>query len=159
MEIRPFEPAFLPQAAALFDEKFKRLRQAVACIPSSLQESQPVMDRLADLTSQHPAVAALDGSRLVGYLAAWLVDDFRRAGRKTAYSPEWGHAALPGQEHLVYRTLYRLAADRWTASGCQMHAITLLRAITLRKIPGSGTGLAWRWCKPHLYPFSASVWV
>jgi ribosomal protein S18 acetylase RimI-like enzyme len=126
MEIRPLDPAFLPQAAALFGEKFKRLRQAVTCVPDRLQEPQPVIDRLAHLVDNYPAFMALDGGRLVGYLAAWLVDDFRGAGRKAAYSPEWGHAALPGQNHLIYRALYRLAADRWAESGCQTHAITLL---------------------------------
>jgi GNAT superfamily N-acetyltransferase len=126
MEILPFEPAFLPQAAALFCEKLKSLRQAVTCIPTALQEPQPVIERLAYLARQHPAFAALEDGQLVGYLAAWLVDDFRRAGRKAAYCPEWGHAALPGQEQFVYRALYRLAAERWTESGCQMHAITVL---------------------------------
>jgi ribosomal protein S18 acetylase RimI-like enzyme len=126
MEILPLDPAFLPQAAALFGEKFKRLRQAVTCVPDRLQEPQLVIDRLAFLVDNYPAFMALDGGRLVGYLAAWLVDDFRGAGRKAAYSPEWGHAALPGQEHLVYKALYRPAAGRWAESGCQMHAITLL---------------------------------
>ncbi len=118
--------AFLPQAANLFCEKFKNLRQVVACIPASLEEPQPVIDRLDYLTNQCPAVMALDNGQLVGYLAAWLIEDFRHTRRKAAYSPEWGHAALPGQEHRVYRALYRIAADRWTASGCQVHAITLL---------------------------------
>jgi ribosomal protein S18 acetylase RimI-like enzyme len=126
MEILPLDPAFLPQAAALFGEKFKRLRQAVTCVPDRLQEPQQVIDRLAFLVDNYPAFMLLDGSRLVGYLAAWLVDNFRGAGRKAAYIPEWGHAALPGQEHLVYKALYRPAAGRWAESGCQMHAITLL---------------------------------
>jgi ribosomal protein S18 acetylase RimI-like enzyme len=126
MEILPFDSAFLPQAAALFIEKFKRLRQAVNCIPVQLQETQPVADRLAYLVDHYPAVMALDNGQLVGYLAAWLIDHFRSAGRKAAYCPEWGHAVSPGQEPGVYRALYRLAADHWTASGCQVHAITLL---------------------------------
>jgi ribosomal protein S18 acetylase RimI-like enzyme len=126
MEILPFDPVFLQPAAALFGEKFNRLRQAVACIPDHLQEPQPVVERLSYLVDNYPAFMALDGGRLVGYLAAWLIDDFRHAGRKAAYSPEWGHAASPGREPRLYRALYRLAADRWTASGCQVHAITLL---------------------------------
>lgn len=126
MEILPFDSAFLPQSADLFCEKFKSLRQAVACIPASLQEPQPVIDRLAYLTKQYPAVMALDNGQLVGYLAAWVIDDFRGAGHKAAYCPEWGHAASPGREPGVYRALYRLAAERWTASGCQVHAVTLL---------------------------------
>lgn len=69
---------------------------------------------------------ALDDGQLVGYLAAWLIDDFRGAGRKAAYCPEWGHAAVSGQEARVYQALYRAAAGGWTTSGCQMHAITLL---------------------------------
>jgi ribosomal protein S18 acetylase RimI-like enzyme len=126
MEIQPFEPAFLPQAANLFCEKFKSLRQSVPWVPEALQEPQPVVERLAYLIDQHPAVIALDNGQLVGYLAAWLIDDFRGSGRKAAYSPEWGHAASLGQEHRVYRALYRIIADLWTASGCQVHAITLL---------------------------------
>jgi GNAT superfamily N-acetyltransferase len=126
MEIQPLDPAFLPQAAALFCAKFKRLRQAIACIPDRLQEPQAVIDRLAHLVDNFPAFMALDSGRLVGVLAAWLVDDFRSTGRKAAYSPEWGHAASPGHEHLIYRALYRHAADRWAESGCQVHAITLL---------------------------------
>lgn len=126
MEILPLDPTFLTKAAALFGAKFRGLRQAVACVPDRLQESQPVIERLAHLIDHFPAFMALDGDRLVGYLAAWLVDDFRNTGRKAAYSPEWGHAVSTGQEHLIYKALYRRAADHWAESGCQVHVITLL---------------------------------
>jgi GNAT superfamily N-acetyltransferase len=126
MEILPFDFAFLPQAAALFVEKFKRLRRAVACLPATLREPQPVIEWLAYLTGQHPAVMALENGRLVGYLAAWLIDDFRSAGRKAAYSPEWGHATPAGWEQCIYPALYRAVGEDWTAAGCQAHAITLL---------------------------------
>jgi GNAT superfamily N-acetyltransferase len=126
MEILPFDPTFLQPAALLFGEKLKCLRQRIACVPDNLQQPQPVVDRLAHLIDTYPAVMALDNGRLVGYLSAWLIDDFRGAGRKAAYCPEWGHAAASGQEARVYRALYRVAAQNWTESGCQMHAISLL---------------------------------
>ena len=69
---------------------------------------------------------AVENEGLAGYLSWWVVDRFRGSPRRGAYVPEWAHGALPGREARAYRALYRAAATEWTATGCRVHAITLL---------------------------------
>jgi GNAT superfamily N-acetyltransferase len=80
---------------------------------------------LARLVAQYLGVAALRDGKLVGYLTAMFIPEFR--GRAPgAYSPEWGHAVAPGEGADVYRGMYEALASVWVAHGCLDHAVTLL---------------------------------
>jgi ribosomal protein S18 acetylase RimI-like enzyme len=125
IEIQPLREAHLERAAALFVQKFKQQRQAVPQLPASLADPAPTLPRLEARLRAGCALAALDKGRLLGYLAWYLVDDFRSAGRKGAYVPVWGHAAGAEDLPAVYAALYRAAATSWTAAGCQVHCISL----------------------------------
>lgn len=126
MEITPFRQEFIPDAAALFVQNFKALRQRLPALPDTMEKIENVAERLAGMMTSCPGVAALEGDRLVGYLGWYLIDHFRDTARKAAYCPEWGHGALEGAKMPIYRALYRAASTQWAAAGCQTHALTLL---------------------------------
>ncbi len=122
----PFSETYLAAAVALFIENLARLRRAIPALSDRLMDPQTVQERIARIMAAYGGVMALEDGVLVGYLGWWLVDDFRGAGRKAAYCPEWAHTVKEPRKAEVYRALYRAAATTWAAAGCQSHAITLL---------------------------------
>jgi GNAT superfamily N-acetyltransferase len=124
MEIVPFQASHLPEAAALFAGNFKRLRAQVDALPDGMEDAAQVAIRLEALAER--SWAAVERGTLVGYLGAFVIDHFRDTERKGAFCPEWGHAALEADKPAIYRALYRAAAARWAALGCEVHAISLL---------------------------------
>lgn len=126
MEILPFRTEFIPEAAALFIQNFKQLRQAVTVIPPNFEDPGLVEAHLESLFAAAPGVAAVEGGRLAGYIGVWPVDDLRGTGLPGVYSPEWGHAAIEERRQPIYRALYRPAAALWTEGGARMHALSLL---------------------------------
>ncbi|HSQ16923.1 MAG TPA: GNAT family N-acetyltransferase [Anaerolineales bacterium] len=126
MELKPLTPNYLPAAVELFLHNFHRLQHSVPVLPATLDDGALIERKLRRLLDAHPGVVALDGDRLVGYLAFMVLDNFRDAGRRAAYSPEWGHAAEAGYQAQAYPLMYREVAARWAEQACQVHAITLL---------------------------------
>lgn len=122
----PFCETYLAEAAALFIENLARLRRAVPALSDRLMDPQTVQKRIAGIMAACGGVMALEDGKLTGYLGWWLADDFRGAGRKAAYCPEWAHAVAVERKAEVYRALYRAAAANWAAACCEVHAITLL---------------------------------
>ena len=126
MEITPFRKDHIPEAAALFVQNFRQLRQHFPILPDVMEDPDRVAEKLVYLLDACPGVAALDRGKLTGYLGWFWVDQFRGTDRKAAYCPEWGHGAADGSRPTIYRALYRGAAAQWAAAGCQTHALTLL---------------------------------
>jgi GNAT superfamily N-acetyltransferase len=126
MELHPFTPQYLPAAADLFLQNFRRLRQSVPALPAALEDEGLMAGKISRLLEAHPGVVALEEGRLVGYLTYMVLDNFRDAGRRAAYCPEWAHATATPYQGVAYRRMYRQAAAQWAAQGCQVHAITLL---------------------------------
>lgn len=123
MELTPFAPAHVADAAALFVGSLAALRREVPALPDALAKVDTVAERLSAMRG----LAALEGDRLLGYLTAWSpIERFRRTERRGAYSPEWAHATVAHERAAIYRALYRRASAAWAAEGCDVHAITLL---------------------------------
>jgi GNAT superfamily N-acetyltransferase len=126
MELQSFIPQYLPAATELFLQNFRRLRQSVPALPATFDDEGLVAGKISRLLEAHTGVVALEEGQLVGYLTYMVLDDFRDAGKRAAYCPEWGHAAAAPFQAQAYRRMYRAAAAQWAAQGCQVHAITLL---------------------------------
>ncbi len=130
MNITPLLKEQIPAASDLFVQKFKQIRQAMPLLPGSMEDPGQTAHYLENMLAHSQGFAACEGDQLVGYLGAWLVDDFRDTGRRAALSPVWAHAVLPDgsdrQTFRIYRALYRAASEIWFAAGCQSHCITLL---------------------------------
>ncbi len=143
MDILPFNPTYLPEAAALFIENFQHLRQTIPLLPDLMEDSQRVTRKLEILFKYNPGIMAVDQGKLVGYLGWFLVNRFRDTDRKGAYVPEYGHAAITERKAAIYRAMYRAAGEMWAKAGSQVHAITLLAndAIAEKTWYWSGFGL------------------
>lgn len=110
----------------MFRQNYQRQRQSVPVLPDLMADCDQVAGRLAQPLQLSQGIAAVENGRLLGYLAWYLVPNFRGTPRLGAYIPEWGHAVVAEGKTAVYRALYRAAAAQWSAAGCQVHAITLL---------------------------------
>ncbi len=123
MRFIPLEPGHLADAAALFVASLRALRRRVPALSGDLASVDTVAERLAGM----PGVVAVDGGRLVGYLASrFPIAGFRGTERVGAYVPEWAHATVTVGSPIIDRALYRAASGAWAAAGCSVHAITLL---------------------------------
>ncbi len=128
LEIVPFREELLQPAAALWVDGFRRQREAVPILPDGLLDVGRVARNVAGLWQAAPMWAALHQGRLVGYLGAYMVEEFRNTTYRASYVPVWGHAVLEGHAAQVYRALYRPASASWRNAGCKVHALTLLAA-------------------------------
>lgn len=124
--ITAFRPEYTEQAVSLFLAEFARLRSRIPAVPDTMASPATVTNRLDQLFDHCPGVAAIRQERLVGYLGWRTIDDFRRTGRRSAYCPAWGHAAIQRDHGQLYQLLYQAACRQWTDAGCQTHAVTLL---------------------------------
>ena len=126
MKITECQSAHIADAAALFVQGYRREWQVVPVLPDIMSEADSVTERLSHLLSISSGVVAVENGRLLGYLAWYLLPNFRGTTRLGAYVPEWGHATVDKNKAALYQALYRAAAAQWSAAGCQVHAITLL---------------------------------
>src|SRR5215207_1850271 len=109
--------------ASFFIENFRKLRQSVPLLPDALEQPEHLSAMLHDFCTTGSGMVARAEGQVVGYIAAYLVDEFRGTERKGAYTPEWGHGAVDAR---TYRALYRAASAGWSEAGCGVHAISLL---------------------------------
>lgn len=126
IQVIPLEKQHLPEAALLFSDLYRQLRQQVDLLPERFSDSAASLGVLRILLESSAGLAAVENGKLVGYLAWYMIDRFRNGDRRAAYCPEWAHAAQDTGKQSIYRALYAAAASLWTAVGCQMHALTLL---------------------------------
>ncbi len=126
VEITTFKKDYLPDMARIFIQNFRKLRTIVPILPNLMEDTDRVIEMLAELSDVSPIIVAREGSKLLGYLGWFVVEDFRGVGRKAAYCPEWGHGAIEEVKPDIYRAMYRAAAKHWVESGCNIHALTLL---------------------------------
>jgi GNAT superfamily N-acetyltransferase len=127
MKIQTFLLQQIPAAAALFAAHYATQRQANPLLSEAMQDPAWAAGLLAELFASGSGLAALEDGQLVGYLGWWEIANLRRAERKAAYTPEWGHAAAGGPGRIAtYQALYRAASARWVAAGCQVFALTFL---------------------------------
>jgi ribosomal protein S18 acetylase RimI-like enzyme len=125
IEILPLQQEQLPAAAALWTAHFRELRRKVPSLPPAMEEEDCLVPRLGKLAQSGHGLAAWRGGELVGYLGWFVVEKFRAADRRAGYVPEWAHA-VKDSSPAITRALYREAAFRWAAEGCNTHAISLL---------------------------------
>ena len=110
MEIVAFKSDYLPDMAAIFAADFRALRATVPALPHAFEDPAQVVGKLDWLFTHCSGVVALDGGRVVGYMGWIEADDFRGAGRKGAYIPEWAHSVQSRTKRTVYRALHASAA-------------------------------------------------
>lgn len=120
MECDTFTEADVRPAAELVADRVRALRRRRPALPATWADPEAWGSRIAAFTIDGRALAAREGGRLVGFMAAE-----RDAGFGRAYSPEWAHAAVPGGRRIL-EALYAAAARRWLDEGLRVHVIGTL---------------------------------
>jgi len=124
LQVTPLKNEYLEDAASLVSKRYKQLREQVPLLPSRYEEVDTLLPQLRNiLNASGIGVAALDGGRLVGFLAGWQLASFR--GKRSTYSPEWANAADLENSARIYQELYSQLAAVWQADGYDTHYISL----------------------------------
>jgi GNAT superfamily N-acetyltransferase len=123
-EIAPLRNEHLEGAAALMTARYRALRESAPSLPTRYEDVSSILPPLRDLAGQAPGVVAMRGGRLVGFLLARVLPEFR--GKRSVYSPEWANAVEVEDSRKTYREMYAHLSARWVADGCFTHLITLL---------------------------------
>jgi GNAT superfamily N-acetyltransferase len=124
LDVVPLDAHHLPDAAALSCRRYRALRETVPSLPPRYGDPGIVLPMLHDVAAGAPGVAAMRGVRLAGFLAAFLLPDFR--GKPAAYSPEWANAAEGTDARRIYEAMYTSLAARWVSDGARTHLIGAL---------------------------------
>lgn len=119
IRIVAFDDSRLDGAAALLVARHDEHRRHQPLLPSLDHDGAraAIQDEAAQAQPEGLGVAAVDGTRLRGYLLATSQDV---AGRPAAWS---GVAAQAVDDPIVIDDLYAAAAERWVAAGCKEHYV------------------------------------
>lgn len=117
------EPAHAPAAAALVAARARSLRDTVPPLPASWTDEEAIAPLVNALAVHGTGAAALSGGRLVGFLAATLIDGH---GGRWAYAPDIGHAAAGDDAARIVEALYAHLAGGWVREAILEHVITAL---------------------------------
>jgi ribosomal protein S18 acetylase RimI-like enzyme len=122
LELRPFEAADVPAAAALLAERHRRHRLAQPLLAARYESAAGAQERVAEAASVADAsgAVAVRGGTLVGYLVGAPKPD-------AAWGPNvWVESAgLAVAEAEVARDLYAMAASRWAEEGRTAHYVVV----------------------------------
>jgi GNAT superfamily N-acetyltransferase len=119
LDVRPIEAHHLEQAAALVSERYRALWEWTPLLPARYADVEILLPRLHEIAQAGPGVVALQDGRLVGFLSGWQIPNWR--GKRAAFSPEWGNAALLENSRRIYEEMYTRLAATWVAGGHFVH--------------------------------------
>ena len=120
----PLRQEHLEDAARLVSERYQHLCGQVPDLPQHYADPSQLALLLQDIIKPEiPGVAALQGSRLVGFLTAWHMPNFR--GKRSIFSPEWANAAVLEDSARIYDALYREISGDWSTEKYSAHYISL----------------------------------
>jgi GNAT superfamily N-acetyltransferase len=124
LRIERLEKAHVDEAARLVGRRYAALHAQVPSLPSSYEDPDAFSRRLLRLTDRGVGVAAFDGGRMLGFLAAYSIGSLH--GRSCALSPEWGNGADAATHRRVVEAMYREAAPEWLRRGDVNHVVCVL---------------------------------
>jgi hypothetical protein len=121
VEIIPFQDDLFDQAAGLLAERHRQNRRSQPGLPACYETPENAGRALAAAIQRKFAggVAAVDGSRLVGYMIGDL--DIDQMWGRSGWVRPAGYAVAEGQSLELLRDLYAHLGDRWVKSGCFVH--------------------------------------
>jgi ribosomal protein S18 acetylase RimI-like enzyme len=126
LTIIPFDEEHLDSAAGLLSDRHHLDRQNCLHLPARFEQPEEARRAVqaAWRKSLCSGVAALEGSRMVGYLFADA--QFDQLMGRTAWVRIAGHALAVGEDPDVYQYLYAAAAPTWLEMGCFNHYIQVM---------------------------------
>jgi len=124
LTLSPLTEDHIEDAAKLVSFRYKQLCRKEPNLPTRYTQVDILTPLLVGiLKAGGHGVAAIQGSRLVGFLTAWNMPAFR--GQKSTYSPEWAHAVVMEERQRIYEAMYGHISALWVAEGHIAHYISL----------------------------------
>jgi len=134
MEITQFQEKHIEDAAKLFVFNLKSLRNELNELPDRLENIMSVESLLNNIINKNPSVVAISEDKLVGYLTGWSNIENFYGSTYGAYSPEWSHSTIPGNEKKeIYHNLYTTLSAIWVSSECHNHLFQFFANDTILK--------------------------
>jgi GNAT superfamily N-acetyltransferase len=133
MEIRPIiDGPEMSTAAEIAADRHTELREELSFLPA--RDANRFLPRIEWVKAHGRIMGAFEDGRLVAFLGAFFLDDFRNAG-PGAYSPDWCHGVLPRKERngtmwasdsfRTCRDLYRALAPCLIENGARIHSVSV----------------------------------
>ena len=123
LSVVPLENRHIEDADALVAARYRALRQTVPATPPRYEDAGAFLPMLQRISSKNPGVVALDGGRLVGFLTAWQVAEWK--GQRMVFGPEWGNGAAGSETQRIYEAMYTAMSAQWVADGYFNHYVSL----------------------------------
>ncbi len=114
----------LEDAAVLASARYGALSAQVPILPARYGERDTLLPMLQNVLDAGPAVVALDGPRLVGFMTGFPIPSFRE--HPAVISPEWGNGAKPDSSARIYEAMYSRLSAKWVADGRTVHLVVAL---------------------------------
>jgi GNAT superfamily N-acetyltransferase len=124
LTIAPMRPDHLEYAAALAAARYRALCAQVPIMPARYGERDTLLPMLQNVLDAGPAVVALDGPHLVGFMTGSPIPSFRQ--HPAVISPEWGNGAEPADSARIYEAMYSRLSAEWVADGRVVHIVVAL---------------------------------
>jgi len=122
ISVEAFRDKHVGEAAELFTINYRLLRTTIPCLPTTHESPDAAASMLSKALDTVPGAAAIRDGELVGFMFAFVID---LHGMRTAYVPDWAHAARVENSARLNQQLYTYLSEHWLRNGCYRHAITL----------------------------------
>lgn len=124
MNINKLEEKHVKEAAQLFVEGYKRLRQDVPVLPTQHEDLEEVEGLLRDCMKNQEGLVAIENNCVIGYLIGYQFGELFNSF-KTALIPVWGHGAIETNKREIYGELFTHRSKKWVEEGHLTHGITV----------------------------------
>lgn len=120
IEVRPFQPSYIQDAAELFAHTYEEARRQLPLIPDRTDVGAFTAKKLTE-RADHPGYAAFDGKHLVGYMVeGFTLDNFM--GRPTGFIIDlFPCTATTENRARIYQLLYKAMSRAWIERGFYGH--------------------------------------
>jgi ribosomal protein S18 acetylase RimI-like enzyme len=116
-------PDDIASAARLSKRSHERLRSRHPFLPT--RSEGDFIPRIEWVTRKGIVIGLFETARLMAYLGAFPMENFRNAG-PGSFGPDWCHAAARETDLTrTYRRLYRELAPRLISLGCRIHSFAV----------------------------------
>lgn len=105
MEIIKLEERHVVEAAHLFIEGYKKLREAIPLLPKQHESMGEVVNLITEFIKENEAVVAVQEGRVIGYMLGYEFEGFFNS-LKSFYVPVWGHSTIEIGKKEIYGELF-----------------------------------------------------
>jgi GNAT superfamily N-acetyltransferase len=123
-DIVPFTEYHLEDAALLVSRRYRAMHKVEPLLPAQYAQTDTLLPLIKHACAAGPAVVALQGNRLVGFLAGYMLPDFMN--QPSAFSPELCNAAVVEDSPRIYTDMYSHLSVEWADGGYRCHLVSCL---------------------------------